>query len=199
MDANATTADQIKGAFHQIISRIAFVIVHHASREGHAIIVISGARDAKLLVNLHVYFVVLVVTALRNHLERFIKAVWDEGGAVYVLLEIRSDGSSGLRGDNHAIRETTTAEQIKFGVAIVEGNRSCSSSLQGVKRRSTTHGEGGAALGDSRTGGAVNRANAHNHVLALYQFSGMVEHERKSSAMEGGVIKRCQRFLCQLV
>ena len=61
MDANAATADQIKGAFHEIISGIALVVVHHTAHESHAIVVVGGAAGAQLLVDLHIHFMVLVI------------------------------------------------------------------------------------------------------------------------------------------
>ena len=184
VDADAATTSQIEGDFHKVVSRIALVVVHHTSGEGHAVIIISGAAHAELLIDFHIHFMVLVVPRSANHLESFVKAIRDESGAINILLEVGGDRGRSLRSGDHAISETATAKQVEFLVAIIEGHRGRGGSLQGVKRRSTAHSKGGAALGDNWTGGAANRANAHNHVLALYQFSGMVEHERKSSAMK---------------
>lgn len=96
MDANATTADEIKRAFHQIVSRIAFVVVHDASHECHAIIVVGGATDAQLLVDLYIHFIVLVIATSGDHLEGFVEAVRQEHSAVHILLEVGSDRSGGL-------------------------------------------------------------------------------------------------------
>ena len=178
MNANATTTGKIKRHFHEIISGIALVVVHHASNKCHAIIVVSVARSAKLFINLHVHFVVLVVTASTHCLESFIKAVRQEHSAINILLEVGSNGSSGLTGSDHAISKTTAAQQVKFLVAIVKGNRSRGSGLKGLESGRAAHSEGGAALGDHRTCSAVDRANAHNHVLALHQLRRMVKHEK---------------------
>lgn len=178
MDANATTANQIEGAFHEVISRIALVVVHDASSKCHAIIVISSARSAKLLVDFHVHFVVLVIARSANHLESFVKAIGQEHSAINILLEVGSDGSSCLAGNNHAISKAAATKQVEFLVAIVKGNGSRRSGLQSVEGGSAAYSEGGAALGDHRTCSSVDRANAHNHVLALHQFCGMVKHEK---------------------
>jgi len=176
VDANATARNKIEGAFNQIVSGIAFVIVHHATHVGHAIVIERSTRSAKLLVDFHVHFSFLVVARRANDLESFVKAVGKEDGTVNILLEIGRDRCSGLRSDNHAISKTAAAKQVEFLVVVVEGNGSSGSRLERVERGSATNSESSAALGDDGTGGAGDGANAHNHVLALYQFSGMVEH-----------------------
>lgn len=184
MDANTAAADQIEGAFDKVVSRIALVVVHHASNIGHAVVVERSARRAKLLVDFNIHFSIFVVAALRNHLEGFVKAVRQESRAINVLLEIGSDGGSGLRRDDNAISEAATTKQVKFLVIVVEGHRGRGGRLEGVERRGAADSEGGAALSDEGAGGAGDRTNAHNHVLALHQLSGMVKHERESSMDE---------------
>lgn len=156
MDANTTTAHQIKGHFHKVISGIAFVVVHDACTESNAIIIISGARGPKLLINLHIHFMILVISCSGDHLEGFVKAIRDENRTINILLEIGGNGSLSTRGDNHAISEATTTKQIEFGLPIVKGYRSGGSSLESVEGRSTAYGERRAALGDHRATSARN-------------------------------------------
>ena len=181
MDANATTAHEVEGAFNEVVSRIALVIVHNASHVSHAVIVERSAAHAKLLVDFNVHFSVFVVTAFSNHLEGFVEAVGHEHRAINILLEVGSDRSSGCTGDDHAVREAASTKQVEFCVAIVERNRSRGGRLQRIKSGSAAHRKGGATLSDNWTGSTSDRTNTYNYVLALNQFCGVVEHEIASA------------------
>lgn len=61
MDANAAAADEIKGDFHKVVSRVVLVVVHHGSAESHTVVIESGATHAKLLVDFDIHLMGFVV------------------------------------------------------------------------------------------------------------------------------------------
>ena len=133
-----------------------------------------------MLVDFNVHFSILVVTSRRNNLESFVKTIRQEYSAVNILLEVGSNGSSCSRAGDNAIREAAAAKQVELSVVVVEGNRSRRSCLQGEQARSAAHGEGSAALSDDGASSTGNRANTNDNVLALNQFSWMVESHLSS-------------------